>query len=117
MSGQNNPEHPTSDTQVLRDALTRICRFESRLRYTRGSFISALQVAYARTDGSDAEFVEAVDDLCADLRQLASAVESVDVTTHHTACRTGYSPHCREPVHDVDGINYCDLCGLWEGAR
>ena len=41
----------------------------------------------------------------------------VDVTTHHPACQTGYSRHCREPVHDVDGCNYCDLCGLWEGAR
>lgn len=48
---------------------------------------------------------------------LAVAKTQVDVTTHHPACRMGYSPHCKVPVHDDDGVRYCDLCGLWEGAR
>jgi hypothetical protein len=24
---------------------------------------------------------------------------------------------CREPCEDVDGLNYCERCGLWEGAK
>jgi hypothetical protein len=41
--------------------------------------------------------------------------QPTDRTTHNPACRTGYSPHCRQPVHNDDGINYCDTCGLWPG--
>ena len=36
------------------EAYNRLVSFEGRLRATRGSFISALRVAYGRTDGEAA---------------------------------------------------------------
>lgn len=60
------------------DAYNRVANFESRLKHTRGSFVSALHVGYGGTDGSDPDFIVAVDALCADLRCLMVAVEDAE---------------------------------------
>jgi hypothetical protein len=60
------------------ETYNRIAKFEGRLSHTRGSFISALQVAYGRTDAPDDIFTAAVDEFCADLRRLMTAVEDAE---------------------------------------